>query len=55
MVRIELESDRRRKEKKWQTYWCCRDQQRACRMAQSSAEKRKHTRPAEKERIVSVP
>ena len=36
--RIERESDRRREEK-WQTLWCCRDQQRACRMAQASAEK----------------
>ena len=24
---------------KWQTCWCCRDQQRACRMAQASEEK----------------
>ena len=34
--RTERESDRRREEK-WQTCWCCRDQQRACRMAQASA------------------
>ena len=36
-------------EEKWQTCWCCRDQQRACRMAQASAEKLEHTGPAEKE------
>ena len=35
--------------------WCCRDQQRACRMAQASAEKREHTGPAEKKRVASVP
>ena len=39
MARTERESDRRRREEKWQTLWCCRDQQRACRMAQASAEK----------------
>ena len=39
MVRTERESDGRRREEKWQTCWCCRDQQRACRMAQASAEK----------------
>ena len=38
----------------WQTCWCCRDQQRACRMAQASAEKLKHAGPAEKERIASM-
>ena len=32
MVRTERESDRRRREEKWRTCWCCRDQQRACRM-----------------------
>ena len=42
-------------EKKWQTCWCCRDQQKACRMAQGSAEKLEHTGPAEKERVASVP
>ena len=31
--RTERESDRR-KDKKWQTYWCCRDQQRTCRLQQ---------------------
>ena len=53
MARTERESDRRRREEKWQTFWCCRDQQRACRMAQASAEKLEHTRPAEKERVAS--
>ena len=42
-------------EEKWQTLWCCRDQQKACRMAQASAEKLEHTGPAEKERVASVP
>ena len=55
MARTERESDRRRTEKKWQTCWCCRDQQRACRMAQASAEKLEQTEPAEKERVDSVP
>ena len=45
--RTERESDRR--EKKWQTCWCCRNQQRACRIAQASTEKLEHTGPAEKE------
>ena len=35
-------------EEKWQTCWCCRDQQRACRMVQASAEELKHIGPAEK-------
>ena len=35
-------------EENWHTCWCCRDQQRACRMAQASAEKLEHTGPAEK-------
>ena len=39
VARTERESDRRRREEKWQTYWCRRDQQRACRTAQASAEK----------------
>ena len=42
-------------EVKWQTLWCCRDQQRACRMAQALAEKLEHTGPAKKERVASVP
>ena len=36
-------------EEKWQ------HQQRACRMAQASAEKLEHTGPAKKERVASVP
>ena len=44
-----------KREEKWQTSWCCRDQQRACRMAQASAEKLEHTGPVEKERVASVP
>ena len=55
MARTERESDSRRREDKWQTCWCCRDQQRACRMVQASAEKLEHTGPAEKERVASVP
>ena len=55
MARTERESDNRRREEKWQTCWCCRDQQRACRMAQASAEKLEHPGPAEKERVASVP
>ena len=38
-------------EEKWQTCWCCRDQQRACRMAQALAEILDHTGPAEKKRV----
>ena len=37
-VRTERELDKRKKEEKWQIR-CCRDQQKACRMAQASAEK----------------
>ena len=37
----ERESDRRRREVA--DYWCCLDQQRACRMAQASVEKLEHT------------
>ena len=55
MARTERESDRRRKEEKWQTCWCCRDRQRACRVAQATAEKLEHTGPAEKKRVASVP
>ena len=54
-MRTERESDSRRSEEKWQTCWYCQDQQRACRMAQASAEKLEHTGPAEKERVASVP
>ena len=39
---------------KWQACWCCRNQQRAYRMVQASAEKLEHTRSAEKERVASV-
>ena len=42
-------------EEKWQACWCCRDQKRACRVAQASAEKLEHTGPAEKERVALVP
>ena len=55
MAKTGRESDNRRREEKWQTCWCCRDQQRACRMAQASTEKLEHTGPAEKERVASVP
>ena len=54
MARTDRESDSRREEK-WQACWCHRDQQRASRMAQASAEKLEHTGPAEKERVASVP
>ena len=53
--RTERESDNRRREEKWQTCCCCRDQQGACRIAQTSAEKLEHTGLAEKERVASVP
>ena len=39
VVRAERESERRRRKEKWQACWCCWYQQRACRMAQASAEK----------------
>ena len=55
MARTERESDSRRREEKWQTCWCCRDQQRACKMAKVSAEILKVTGPAEKERVASAP
>ena len=54
-MRTERDSDSRRRGEKWQTCWCYRDQQRACRIAQASTEKLKHTGPAEKERVASVP
>ena len=54
MVKAEQESDRRRREEKWQTCWCCRDQKRACRMAQVLAEKLEHTGPAENKIVVSM-
>ena len=55
VTRTERESKSRRREEKWQTCWCCRNQQRACRMAQASAEKLEHTGPDEKEEVASVP
>ena len=55
MVKTERESDKRRREEKWQTLWCRRNQQRACRMVQASAEKLKHTGPYEWKRVASVP
>ena len=55
MARTERESERKKKQEKWQTCWCCRDQQRACRMAQASVEILEHTGPAEKKRMTSVP
>ena len=55
MARTQPESVRRRREEKRQTCWCCRDQQRARRMVQASAEKLEHTGPAEKKRVASVP
>ena len=54
MARTERESDSRRREEKWQTCWCCRDQQIACKMTQVSAEKLENTGPAEKKRVASV-
>ena len=42
-------------EEKWQTCWCCRDKQRACRMAQASADEFEQTGLAEKERMASGP
>ena len=53
MVRTKRESDNRRREEKWQTCWCCRGQERACRMALASAQKLEHTGPAKKERVAS--
>ena len=54
-MRTERESDSKRREERWQPCWCCRDQQRACRMVQASAEKLEQTGPAKKERVASVP
>ena len=53
--RTKRESDSRRREEKWQTCWCCQDQQRVCRMVQASAEKLEHIGSTEKERVASVP
>ena len=46
-MRTEQESDRRRREESGRL----RDQQRACRMVQASAEKLEHTEPAEKREL----
>ena len=54
VARTERESDSRRREEKWQSCWCCRDQQRACKMAHASAEELEQTGHAEKERVASV-
>ena len=35
VARTERELERRRRGEKWQTCWCCRDQQRSCRTAQA--------------------
>ena len=53
--RTKGEPDSRRREEKRHAQQCCRDQQRARRMPQASAEKLEHTRLAEKERVASVP
>ena len=55
MVTTKRESGCRRGEEKWQICWCCRDQQKAYRMAQISAKILEHTGPAEKKRVASVP
>ena len=55
MARTERESESRKRKEKRQTCWCCRDQRRACRMAQASAEKLEHSGPAEKKRAALVP
>ena len=55
MARTERESESRRREEKWQTCWCCRDQQKACRMVQASTEKLEHIGPAKKKKVASVP
>ena len=55
MARTERELDSWRRDEKWQTCWCCRDQQRTCTMVQASTQKLEHTGPAEKERVASVP
>ena len=55
MVKTKRKSERRNRQEKWQTCRCCRNQQRACRMAQPSAGKLEHSEPAGKERAASVP
>ena len=51
MARTKRVSDNRKREKKWHACWCCRDQQRACRMAQALAGKLEHTGTAEKKEL----
>ena len=55
MVRIERESDRRRKKEKWQTCWCCRDSKERAEWRRLQRKKLEQTGPAEKERVASVP
>ena len=52
--RVEEKENRREIEEKSQTCWCCRNQQRACSMAQASAEKLEQTGAAKKKRVASV-
>ena len=53
--RTERESDSRRREEKWLTCWCCRDQQIACRIAQALAEKLRILDMMKKEKVALVP
>ena len=46
---------KRKKKDKWLTCWWCRNQWRACRMKQASAEKPEQTGPAKKERLALLP
>ena len=46
---------KRKRKAKWQTCWCCRNQWRASRMEQASAEKPEQTGSAEKERLALLP
>ena len=50
--RTERELDKKREEK-WQTCWCYRDQQRACGMVQASAEELVYTGPAQMKRMAT--
>ena len=45
----------KREKKSGRLVGAARDQQRACRMAQTSSEKLKHTGPAKKERVATMP
>ena len=54
--RTERESEgRRTNEEWWQTCSCCRDQRRACRLAQASVENFERTGHAVKVRVASAP